>query len=177
MDTAVIREIARHRYLTLARVNGKIDTELEAFRTLRDGQELQEVVRVQERYLGVIDKWIGYAETALEEANSKDCRQVHWAEYSLVITDTYEPEAEVPESYERSALLYTPQSKSLSIIEELEEEEDILALFPVPPSTKVASVSDLADYPSRLPAFHDASDRSESDKSESRRNRFERSQG
>ena len=176
MDPAVIREIARHRYLTLARVNGKIDTELEAFRTLQDGQELQEV-RVQKRYLGVIDKWIDYAETALEEANRKDGRQVHWAEYSSVITDTYEPEAEVPESYERSAPPYTPRSKSLSIIEELGEEEDILASFPVPPSTKVASVSDLADYSSRLPASHDTSDRSGTDKSESRRNRFKRSQG
>ena len=95
----------------------------------------------------------------------------------MVITDTFEPESEVPESYERSAPLYTPRSKSLSIIEELEEEEDILASFPVPPSTKVASVSDLADYPSRLPASHDASDQSGTDKSESRRNRFKRSQG
>ena len=60
---------------------------------------------------------------------------------------------------------------------ELEEEEDILASFPVPPSTKVASVSDLADYPSRLPASHDASDQSGTDKSESRRNHFKRSQG
>ena len=140
-------------------------------------------------YLGVIDKWLGYAETVLEEANRKDFQQVHWAEHTMVITferhlkkantileeifyrDTFEPESEFPESYEQSAPLYTPRSNIPSIIEELEEEEDFLPSFPVPPSMEVASVSDLADYPSRLPASHDASDQSGTDKSESRRNR------
>jgi FMN phosphatase YigB (HAD superfamily) len=184
MDIAAAREVARHRYLTLARVNGEIDTELETFRTLRDRQELQGV-RVQERYLGVIDKWIGYAETALEEANRKDFRQVHWAEYSMVITferylqeaneileenlcrDTFEPEAKFPESYERSAHPYTPRSNIPSLIEELEEEEDLLPSFPAPPSTEVASVNNLKDYPSRLSSSHDALDQSGTDKSES----------
>ena len=191
MYPTVNREIARHRYLTLARVNGKIDMELETLGTLRDGQELQGV-RVQKRYLGVIDKWIDYAETALEEAGRKDIRQVHWAEHNTVITferylqetndileklyrNAVDPESKIPESYERSAPSYTPQSNMPSLKEELEEEEeDLLSTFPIPPSTEIASVSDLGDYPSHSPAPHDASEQFGTDKVESRRNRFKR---
>jgi hypothetical protein len=193
MDIAAAREIIEHRYLTLARVNGEIDTELEALRTLRDGQELQGV-RVQERYLGVIDKWIDYAETALEEADEEEFRQVHWAEYAMVVTfdryleeansllektlygDAVDPESKIPESYERSASPYTPQSNMPSLKEELEEEEDLLLSFPVPPSAEVASGSNLKDSPSHLPAPHDASEQSGTSISESRRNRFRRNQ-
>ena len=71
MDFYAARAIAEHCYLTLARVNGEIDAELKAFRTWRNEQELQEVI-VQERYLGVIDKWLDYIDEALEEADKKN---------------------------------------------------------------------------------------------------------
>ena len=71
MNPAAARAVAEHCYRTLARVNGEIDVELEAFRTLRNGQELQEVA-VDERSLGIVNNWLAYIEEALEEADEEE---------------------------------------------------------------------------------------------------------
>ena len=117
MDFYAARAITKHCYLTLARVNGEIDAELKAYRTLQNGQELQEVI-VQERYLGVIDKWLNYIDKALEEADRGEFQQVHWAEHATVkiverynqetsypleenlYGDVYDPEPQFPKSHE-----------------------------------------------------------------------------
>ena len=54
MNFEAAQNIALHCYITLARANGKIDAKIKAARTLRDGQELQEI-EVDKESLDVID--------------------------------------------------------------------------------------------------------------------------
>ena len=56
---------------------------MEAERTLRNGQMLQEV-SVDEKSLRCIDKWIEYADEALEEADRLEIKRVHWAEETRI---------------------------------------------------------------------------------------------
>ena len=79
MNFAALRAIARHRFLMLIIAEQEITSRIEAERTLRDGQMLQEV-RVDEKSLCCIDKWIEYANEALEEADRVERKRVQWAE-------------------------------------------------------------------------------------------------
>ena len=167
MDATTARRRAEHRYLTLARANGEIDDELEAFQTLRDGERLQEI-EVDKRNQRTIDDLITYVEEALEEAGDKEYGRVHWAEYAMVITveryikemnfveeedlyrDLYDSESTIPtqESRERSTSPFLSMSNMSVIMEEPEEPEFSLP-FPSRQSD-APSTNDSEDYISRL---------------------------
>lgn len=104
MDFYAAQAVAEHYYFMLARVNSEIDAELEAFRTLRNGQELQEV--------------------------AVDIKETSFILEENLYGDAYKPEPQFPELHERSAPCYMPQSSIPPIIEE-SEEEDFLPPFPV----------------------------------------------
>ena len=83
MNFAALRAIARHRFLMLIIAEQEITLRIEAERTLRDGQMLQEV-SVDKKSLRCIDKWIEYADEAIEEADRVEIKCVHWAEETRV---------------------------------------------------------------------------------------------
>ena len=136
MNITVAPHITIHQHITLARVNSKINAEIEAIKTLRNGLKLQDV-EIDEEHLGIIDSWLNYAEDALEGVSRQGGRQICWAEYAMVKTvDRYlEPEEgpygeshpadrgiEWQGSYERSAKHYMPPSKIPPVIEEMEDK-------------------------------------------------------
>lgn len=172
MDATTARRRAEHRYLTLARANGEIDDELEAFQTLRDGERLQEI-EVDKRNQRTVDDLITYVEEALGEAGDEEYGRVHWAEYAMVITveryikemnfveeedlyrDLYDSESTIPtqESRERSTSPFLSMSNMSVIMEEPEEPEFSLP-FPSRQSG-VPSTNDSEDYISRLISQHE----------------------
>jgi hypothetical protein len=172
MNATAARRVAEHRYLTLARANGEIDDELEAFQTLRNGERLQEI-EVDERDQGAVDDLITYVEEALEEAGDEEYGRVCWAEYAMVITveryiketnfveeedlyrNPYDSESTIPtqESRERSTSPFLSMSNMSVIMEEPEESEFSL---PFPSCQSDApSTNDSEDYISRLISQHE----------------------
>lgn len=86
--------IAEYRAGAIKSVDQKRKADLKAARTLRNGQLLQPV-QVREDYLGVIDRWVGYAGDALKEANTTVGQSVVWAETAeLILFNRYTKEFE-----------------------------------------------------------------------------------
>ena len=196
MDSEALRAraIARHRYLTLIIADHEITSELEAARTLRDGQVLQEV-RVNGRSLCQIDQWISYAEDALEEADGIDRKQVEWAPYAEVTTveryinikdypdedkDPYgeayyaDTEAQPNQSNKQSTSRFTPPSPLHTVPEEA--AENFLPPFPSRSTADPTSSKTPEDYLSALESLYETLDQLGYSNQAARMNQNEESQ-